>query len=94
MFSVSPLSPHYDNAVYYPPTVTKHPGVQQNVDMELDGMEDENDDGSSRITSPGEAIASSSAVLRYVSGIPYYQNLRMHSLCEAATAHTLKMMKW
>jgi len=64
MFSVTPLLSRYDNAVYYSRGTKQrhHPDVQHDVDMELDGMEDEY--GSLKITSPGEAIASSSAVLR------------------------------
>lgn len=71
MFNVVPLVPRYDNAVYGSARVTKqrhHPDVQGDVDMELDDPEDEDEGaGPSRITSPGESIASSAAVLRCVS---------------------------
>lgn len=96
MFSVTALLSSHDNAVYYS-RVTKqrhHPDVQRDVDMELDGLED--DDSSSRITSPGEAIASSSAVLRYV--LDYIGRKEAPNFIilpwKAVTAHTLKTMKW
>jgi hypothetical protein len=100
MFSISPLFPRDDNAVYYSSRVTKqrhHPDVQRDVDMELDGLEDdENEEGSSRITSPGEAIASSSAVLRYVLSILHCQDPPIWKLvsCEAVMAHILKTKRW
>jgi hypothetical protein len=67
MFSVVPLIPRYDNPVHSSRTTKQrhHPDVQRDINMELDEMEDD-EDSQSRITSPGEAIASSSAVLRYV----------------------------
>lgn len=64
MFSVVPLVPRYDNAVYG--KQRHHPSVQETVDMDLDEAEDEDGAGPSRITSPGEVLSSSTAVLRYV----------------------------
>lgn len=73
MFNIVPLIPRYDNAVYGSARATKqrhHPDVQGDVDMELDDAEDEDDGaGPSRITSPGESIASSAAVLRCVCSL-------------------------
>lgn len=72
MFSVVPLVPRYDNDIpsssRYGSRKTKqrhHPDVQGDIDMELDDEEDGS--GPSRIASPGEAIADSAAVLRYVA---------------------------
>lgn len=62
MFSVVPLVPRYDNAVYG--RQRHHPNVQDIVAMELDEAEDEDGAGPSRITSPGEVLSSSAAVLR------------------------------
>jgi len=94
MFSVTALLSHHDNPIYYS-RVTKqkhHPDVQRDVDMELE----EDDDSSSRITSPGEAIASSSAVLRYVLDYIARKEAPNFTILpwEAATAHTLKTTKW
>lgn len=81
MFSVVPLIPRYDNAVYGSARVTKqrhHPDVQGDVNMELDDAEDEDDGaGPSRITSPGESIASSAAVLRCVCPSGRFSSKRM-----------------
>jgi len=66
MFSIVPLTPRGRE---YGPT-RHHPSVQKDVDMYMD-LDDDLDHGS-RITSPGETISSSSAVLRghgtYVEG--------------------------
>lgn len=69
MFTIVPLAPRYDNAVLSSKSLHKqrhHPDVQADVDMELDDGEDDDGSGPSRVTSPGEAIASSAAVLRCV----------------------------
>lgn len=63
MFTVVPLVPRYDNAVYE--KQRHHPNVQELVDMDLDEAEEDGDEaGPSRITSPGEVLSSSAAVLR------------------------------
>lgn len=72
MFTVVPLAPRYDNAVGESSRGYKqrhHPDVQGDVDMELDDVEDDDEAGPSKVTAPGEAIASSAAVLRCVSGL-------------------------
>lgn len=66
MFTIVPLAPRYDNAIGDNTRAYKqrhHPDVQGDVDMELD---DDYEAGPSRVTAPGEAIASSAAVLRCV----------------------------
>lgn len=67
MFTVVPLVPQYDNAISSVARIHKqrhHPDVQGDVDMELDEIDEDENGSSSKVTSPGEAIASSAAVLR------------------------------
>lgn len=61
MFSVVPLAPRSRDPGFG--NTRHHPSVQEDIDMKL---EDDYGAGPSMITSPGEVISSSAAVLRWV----------------------------